>query len=101
MTQKKGGQWAKVGPGLEVPEINEQYMEAARRRSARLFPVSQILQTRPGNIGHFGGGVKIHQFFIELLGMRYIPLVFFKGSRFKQLSSFLVGTPKHYQTKGT
>ncbi|QPD06158.1 MAG: hypothetical protein Nkreftii_003932 [Candidatus Nitrospira kreftii] len=60
MTQKKGGQWAMVGRRLEVPEINEQYMEAARRRSARLFPVSQILQTRPSNFGHFSRGIKIH-----------------------------------------
>ncbi len=70
-------------------------------RRARLFPAVQIGKPCPTDLGHFGGWVEIHQFLVELLGMRDIPLVFFEGGRFKQLLRFLIGAAEQHQTEGT
>ena len=67
----------------------------------RLFPALQIGEPCPSDFGHFGGWVEIHQFLIELLGMRDITLVFLEGGRFKQLLRLLIGTAEEHQTEGT
>ncbi len=65
----------------------------------RLFPAVQIDKPRPGDLGRFGGGLEIHQFFVELLGMRDITLVFFEGGRFKQFFGVLIGAAEHHYTE--
>jgi hypothetical protein len=57
----------------------------------RLFSAVEIGKPCPRDLSHFGGGVEIDQFLVELLGMRDIPLVFFEGGRFKQLLRLLIG----------
>jgi hypothetical protein len=67
----------------------------------RLFSAVEIGKPCPSDLGHFGGWVEIHQFLVELFGMRDIPLVFFEGGRFKQLICFLVGAAEQHHTEGT
>ena len=67
----------------------------------RLFPAVQIDKPCPSDLGHFGGWVEIHQFLVELLGMRDVPLVFFEGGRFKQLLRLLIGAAEQYQAEST
>lgn len=68
---------------------------------SRLFPAVQIGKACASDLGHFGGWVETHQFLVELLGMRDIPLVFFEGGRFKQFLRLLIGATEQHQTEGT
>ena len=68
---------------------------------SRLFSAVQIVKPCPSDLGHFGGWVEIHQFLVELFGMRDITLVFFEGGRFKQLLRLLIGAADQHQTEDT
>lgn len=66
-----------------------------------LFSAVQLGEPCPSNLGYFGGRIEIHQLLVELLRMRHVALVFFKGGRFKELVCFLIGTAQQHQTEGT
>ena len=67
----------------------------------RLLPALKVGKSCPSDFGHFGRGVEIHQFLVQLLGMRDIPLVFLEGGRFKELVRFLIGAAEQDHTDGT